>query len=202
MHAGCSVKEFPSNPALQRTAAPPAELVRWPFLGATVRRQISADELATLYHDIGACIWQMQYLEDVLHTFLTMKVELKEPGKVPAEEAMALLAKHRRATLGTSIRTAETNNALPQELVHQLRLLKEERDWLVHRSMHQDGENLYTDSGRNAIFTRLSVLQDEISHLKAEIMNQVESFCSGHGLSSAQASSLAAKQITALRGEG
>lgn len=115
---------------------------------------------------------------------------------------MALLAKHRRATLGTSIRTAETNNALPQELVHQLRQLKEERDWLVHRSMHQDGDNLYTDSGRNAIFTRLSVLQDEISHLKAEIMNQVEIFCSGHGLSSAQASSLAAKQITALRGEG
>lgn len=167
-----------------------------------MRRQISADELATLYHDIGACIWHMQYLEDVLHTFLTMKVELKEPGKVPAKEAMALLAKHRRATLGTSIRTAENNNALPQELIDQLRLLKEERDWLVHRSMHQDGENLYTDIGRDTIFTRLSVLQDGITRLKTEIVKEVEIFCSGHGLSATQANSLAERQIAALRGEG
>lgn len=167
-----------------------------------MRRQISEDELATLYHDIGACIWQMQYLEDALHTFLTMKVELKEPGKVPAKEAMAFLAKHRRATLGTSIRIAETNNALPQELIDQLLVLKEERDWLVHRSMHQDGENLYTDSGRDTIFMRLSVLQDGITRLKTEIVKEIEMLCSSHGLSSAQAASLAADKIAALRGEG
>ena len=167
-----------------------------------MRRQISADELATLYHEIGACIWQMQYLEDVLHTFLAMKIELKEPGKVPAKEAMALLAKHRRATLGTSIKTAEANNALSQELIDQLRALKEERDWLVHRSMHQDGETLYTDDGHNALFARLSGLQSEVTRLKSKIMNEVEIFFFGFGLSSAHANSLAARQIAALRGEG
>ena len=131
-----------------------------------MQRQISEDELAKLYHDIGACIWQIQYLEDVLHTFLTMKVELKEPGRVLQKEAMALLAKHRRATLGTSIRTAEVNNALRQELIDQLRSLKDERDWLVHRSMHQDGENLYTDSGRGTVFARLTMLQNESTRLR------------------------------------
>lgn len=166
-----------------------------------MRRQISEDELALLYHEIGACIWNMQYLEDVLHTFLTLKVELKKPGMVSATETMDLLAKHRRATLGTSLKTAETKSALPQELIDQLKSLKEERDWLVHRSMHQDGKNLYTDSGRHIFFTRLSVIQDEVSRLKAELLKECIDFCSGHGISSEEASSLAAKQIAILRGQ-
>lgn len=167
-----------------------------------MRRQISEDELAKMYHDIGACVWQIQYLEDVLHTFLTMKIELKEPGRVPHKEAMALLAKHRRATLGTSIKTAEANSALRRELLDQLRSLKDERDWLVHRSMHQDGDNLYTDSGRGTVFTRLTALQNDSIHLKMEIMNEVEILCSERGLSSAQANVLAMRRIAALRGEG
>ena len=166
-----------------------------------MRRQISADELATLYHDIGACIWQMQYLEDVLHTFLTMKLELKEPGKVSAQEAMVLLAKHRRATLGTTIKVAENNSALPSLLIDQLRTLKEERDWLIHRSMHQNGSSLYTEDGRNKLFARLALLQNDIVHLKVKIIKEVEIFCSGHGISSIQAKSLAEKNILALRGE-
>lgn len=167
-----------------------------------MRRQITAEELAALYHDVGACIWHIQYLEDVLQTFLTIKVEIKKPGKVEMSEAMAVLDKHRRATLGTAIRTAENAKALPQELIKQLRSLKDERDWLVHRSMHQDGDGLYTDHGRQAVFSRLALLQEQTIHLKSQIMSEVEAFCSGHGISSAEANALAEKQIASLRGEG
>jgi hypothetical protein len=167
-----------------------------------MRRQITAEELTALYHDVGACIWHIQYLEDVLHTFLTIKVEIKEPGNIEKNEAMALLDKHRRATLGTAIRTAENARVLPQELIDQLRSLKDERDWLVHRSMHQDGDGLYTDYGRKAVFSRLALLQEQTIRLKSQIMSEVEAFCSGHGISSAEANALAKKQIAALRGKG
>jgi hypothetical protein len=152
-----------------------------------MRHQISADELASLYHDIGACIWHMQYLEDALHTLITLKVEIKKPGGASPQEAMNLLAKHRRSTLGTALKTAETNEALPQPLMDQLRGLKEERDWLVHRSMHQGGAHLYTDDGRKVIFARLSAIQSNIGQLKGEIINEISTFCSGHGISPAQA---------------
>ncbi|MGN7725441.1 hypothetical protein ACTJIL_06420 [Luteimonas sp. 22616] len=167
-----------------------------------MRRQITADELATLYHEIGACIWHMQYLEDALHNFLTMKVELRAPGLVEEQEALALLAKHRRATLGTALRTAETSGALPAPILLQLRALKEERDWLVHRSMHQDGNNLYTDHGRGTVFDRLSDIQSRTFHLKEQIVKEIEAFCTEHGISSSEADEAAKEQVAALRGEG
>lgn len=167
-----------------------------------MRRQITEEELAALYHDMGACIWHIQYLEDVLHNLLTMKVEIKEPGKVEKSVAMALLAKHRRATLGTAIRTAENFRALPQELVAQLRSLKEERDWLVHRSMHQDGDGLYTSDGRDAVFCRLALLQQKTIRIKSQLVSEVEAFCASHGISSKESNDLAEKQIAGLRGEG
>lgn len=167
-----------------------------------MRRQISADELATLYHGIGACIWQMQYLEDVLHTFLTMKIELREPGRIAQKEAMELLAKHRRATLGTALKTAETAKVLPSELVKQLRELKSDRDWLVHRSMHENGADLYTDHGRRAIFARLDDIQERTIRLKASVVEQLEIFFDGHGLSASKVNAMARQQIAELRGEG
>ena len=167
-----------------------------------MRRQISADELAALYHEIGACIWQMQYLEDALHTFLTMKIELKEPGRIAQKEAMELLAKHRRATLGTALKTAETAGALTSELIEQLRSLKADRDWLVHRSMHENGADLYTDHGRDAIFARLDDIQNRTIRLKASVVGQLETFFDSHDLSASKANAMARQQIDELRGEG
>jgi len=166
-----------------------------------LRRPITADELAILFHDIGACIWHMQYLEDVLHTFLALKVDLRVPGAVAEEEAKRLLAKHRRGTLGTSIRTAKTNGALPTSLLETLEKLKDERDWLVHRSWNEDGDGLYTDEGRIYIFERIRGIEQRIKDVKAEIVKELEQFCTALGVSVPQAEALAVKQVRALRGE-
>ena len=75
-------------------------------------RQITSDELAELYQLIGAAIWNIQYLEDVLHTLLALTIEVRMPGRLEEEEAYKQLAKHRRANLGSSLRVAERNAAL------------------------------------------------------------------------------------------
>lgn len=72
-----------------------------------MRRQMHPEELETLYRSIGKCIWHIQYVEDALHTLLTLKIEIKTPGAVPEDKAYELLKKHRRATLGTALRTAK-----------------------------------------------------------------------------------------------
>jgi hypothetical protein len=166
-----------------------------------MRRQLNSEELDELYRHVGRCILHLQYLEDVLHTFLTMKIEIREPGRVSVEEANELLSKHRRANLGTALGTASKRNALPPDLLEKLRSLKEERDWLVHRLMHQNGDTLYTDEGRNAVFGRLGSLMQNTRHLKKLLSAEAESFCAGHGLSSEQAEALASAKIARLKGD-
>lgn len=166
-----------------------------------MRRQLTADELDALYRGVGRCIWHIQYLEDVLHTYLTLKIEIREPGRILEKEARELLAKHRRASFGTSLKTAENHAALPSELLAELRTLKEERDWLVHRSMHQDGGLLYTDEGRNAVFARLDTLMERTLELKGKVVAETMAFCAGHGISSQHAEQLAREQIARLRGD-
>lgn len=165
-----------------------------------MRRQIYPEELETLYHSIGKCIWHIQYVEDALHTLLTLKVELKTPGSMPEEKAYELLKKHRRATLGTALRIAKENTSLPQELFVRLSSLKEERDWLVHRSQHQDGDNLYTDTGRQATFQRLDTLQEEAISLQSAIAEQIHIYAESHGVSSEKAEEIARQKIAALEG--
>ncbi len=166
-----------------------------------MRRQINAEELNELYRSVGQCIWHMQYLEDVLHTLLTLKIEIRQPGRVSVEEANILLAKHRRASLGTALGTAEKHKALPERLLDMLRELKEERDWLVHRSVNQDGNMLYTSEGRSAVFGRLKTLMEDTLLVKNLISAEVVAFCAEHGISAAKIEATALQKIAGLKGE-
>ena len=166
-----------------------------------MRRQLTADELDALFQSIGRCIWHIQYLEDVLHTHLTLKIELREPGRVTEEEAREMLAKHRRATLGIALKTAKKHNALDPKLLNDLENLKDDRNWLVHRSMDQDGDSLYTDEGRYAVFTRLESLMDTTLNLKKRLLAETEAFCSSHGVSPQQAGKIGQQIIARLKGD-
>ena len=166
-----------------------------------MRRLMNSEELEALYSAVGKCIWNIQYLEDVLHTYLAMKVDLHGQAPLSEDKAYEILSKHRRANLGTALGTAERNNVLPTALLADLRTLKEERDWLVHRSMHQDGEKLYTDEGRTMVFRRLEGLMLNSISLKKGLMLEVDKFCESRGISPAKAAALAEKQLKRRRGE-
>lgn len=111
-------------------------------------RQISADELQVFFKLIGSGIWHLQHVEDALSTYITVRAEIKERGGTSAENAKLLLSKHRRNTLGTSIRIAKDRQVLDLELLTMLVAFKIERDWLVHRSLHENGDDLYLNSDR------------------------------------------------------
>lgn len=166
-----------------------------------MRRQMNHAELDELYRGVGRCIWHLQYLEDGLHTLLVLKIDIRTPERVSQQEANELLAKYRRASLGTALGTAEKHGALPADLLSKLRSLKEERDWLVHRSMHQDGDDLYTDKGRAAVFSRLEALMGDILSIKILVLAGVESFTSAHGVSQVQIEATARQKIARLKGD-
>jgi hypothetical protein len=167
-----------------------------------VRRQITPDELQHLYASIGRCVWNLQYVEDALTTLIAMKVEVKSPGRVPVKEAQDFLAKHRRNTLGTSMKIVRERSVVNSELLGRLSLLKEERDWIIHRSQQTHGDRLYTDDGRREMFSRLEAFEEEALSLQKLVLAEINTFLVGHGLDVAAAERMAAQNVGRLRGGG
>ena len=152
-------------------------------MGDALKLEMSSKVQDDLYWAIGKCVWHVQYLEDVLHSYLTLKIEIRERARVSKAEALQLLAKHRRATLGTALGIAEKHSALPAELVTDLRALKDERDWLVHRSMHQDSYKLKSKEGQKEFFGRLADFLEATVEIKARLFFETKAFCESHGIS-------------------
>lgn len=76
-----------------------------------MRRQVTADELEIFYQKIGAAIWHIQYLEEILVTFLVLKT-LSEKQPATEQEAIELKKKHHQDSLGTLI-----NSCTKQEII-------------------------------------------------------------------------------------
>lgn len=147
------------------------------------RSPINEEELQIFFMLIGSGIWYLQHVENALNTCITVKGEIKELGAVDAEIGEALLAKHRRNTLGTSIRIAKDMEILSVELMVALEEFKEERDWLVHRSMNQNSDDLYLNSGRSTLITRLHKFTEEARQLQKLIAIELEDFVASKGVS-------------------
>jgi len=111
-----------------------------------MRRQMTAGELEDFYRRIGAAIWRLQYLEDILVNFLTLKLVHERRcagGTVAMAEAQAQLAEKRKLTLGPLIESCVSKKIISRERVQRFEAFKAERHWLVHRSMIENGDDLY-----------------------------------------------------------
>lgn len=167
-----------------------------------VRRQINAEELQKLYASIGEGIWHLQNVEDTLHTYITIKRDIKVRGSMPPEKAEAILMKHRKNTLGTSLRISREAKILSPSLQERLDNFKEERDWLVHRSVHQYREDLYVDDKRFALMRRIQGFSEEATILQKLIAKELEDFVVAQGVSREWIFGEAQQKINKLEGEG
>lgn len=147
------------------------------------RRQISAEELQVFFKLIGSGIWYLQHVEDALSTYITVKAEIKERSGTSADNAERLLSKHRRNTLGTSIRIAKDRQVLDTELLTMLEAFKLERDWLVHRSIDENGDDLYLNSHRPRLLRRLNKFSEDARRLQRLIAQELEDFVVSKGVS-------------------
>jgi hypothetical protein len=147
-----------------------------------MRRQISSEELHTLYSLIGEGIWHLQNVEEILDVYITLKGNVKKRGSMPEEKAEKILAKHRRNTLGSSIKAATKLHVLSEKLQEQLKLFKKERDWLVHRSVYQHRADLYDDEKRSSLFTRIGTFNEEAIMIIKILATELEEFVVSQGV--------------------
>lgn len=58
---------------------------------------------------------------------------------------------------------------------------KEKRDWLVHRSVYQNGTDLYVNEKREALMNRTQAFSKEAKTLQKLIASELEVFVVSHG---------------------
>jgi len=165
------------------------------------RRRINDEELAILFNLIGQGIWYLQYMEDALHTFITLKVDIKKIGSVNEKEGEKYLSKRRSNTLGVSLKVAKENHILSKELETRLELFLGERNWLVHRSVNQNGDDLYLDFTRNKLIARIEEFVSEAQILHKVFGKEIEKFTTSQGLSQKWVEETAKNEIAQLRGK-
>lgn len=165
------------------------------------RRQINEGELQVLYSSIGRGIWHLQDLEDALHTCITVKHDIKVRGSVPPGKAEAILLKNRSYTLGKSLNIAREKHILNTSLQERLDTFKEERDWLVHRSVYQNSQDLYVEDTRLALIVRIQMFCEEALLLQKLIARELEDFVVAQGVSRKHIMDIAEENLRKLKGE-
>lgn len=166
-----------------------------------MQHHIHPDERHELFTSLGKAVWYLQYVEDALHTFLTVKVDIKTPGAVTLEQGKQQLEKNRRSTLGTTLRIAREQHLLSVELQTCLDVFKEERDWLVHRSLSQHGDDLYAPEKRASLLARIADFSRNARQLHKLIYAEAEVFAAGQGISQEWIQHEAEQSLQRLHGE-
>jgi hypothetical protein len=143
-------------------------------------------ELGEFYRRIGAALCHLQYLEDVLVTFLAMKIIHERRGAghtFTTSDAQTLLTEKRRIlTLGPLIDSCISQKIVRHEHQGRFKAFKRERDWLVHRLIIVSGDDLYVAATRHAVFSRITAIQKEAILLKKIAVADLEGWGAAHGV--------------------
>ena len=113
---------------------------------------------------------------------------------------MELLAKNRGNVLGRSIKDAKEAQVFSLSLQERLEKFKEERNWLVHRSVYQNRNDLYVDEFRFALMERIKAFSDEAIYLQKIIAAELEDFVVSQGVSKELIGQQAEQKIKELKG--
>ena len=163
-----------------------------------MQRQINQEELTVFYHEIGAAVWLIQYLEDILVKYLVAKRLKGQP--ITESDASLLLEKERKRTLGAKYKSAKIEGIIPTNLEGRFDKLLEERNWLIHESWYESGSNLYNDTMRERMIYRISQIQEETVQLQQLMFNEFISFFKTAGCDVDLAFRMGKEKIRKLKG--
>ncbi|MGE0273714.1 MAG: hypothetical protein AB7M05_20995 [Alphaproteobacteria bacterium] len=124
---------------------------------------LNQDRLQEFYTAVGAAVWHLQFLEDVLVTYVAARLKLG--GRGAGKVGLEVLDEQRQRTLGELVRDAKSGGILVGRIEEAFEVLAE-RNWLIHRSMHEVSDGLYNDSSREAAISRVRTLADKSISLK------------------------------------
>lgn len=167
-----------------------------------MRRRINQDELTYLYHRIGKAVWHLQYVEEALGYLYIIKGVVVEPYSISKEDAEQKLRKTQTNTLGSLLAAIEKRSLIKDPLLTDLKDFNKVRRWLIHKSLIESGDDLYTESGRKRTFDTIEKFIKEAVRLQKRVSSETTTYCASKGISETWINSKAKHEIRKLRGGG
>lgn len=143
-------------------------------------RPANSDEV-NLYSLIGEALCTIQFLEDALNHSIILKNDVKKPYSVPLKKANELLDGYRTYTLGRAVKLAKKKGLYHESLQHELELFLLERNWLVHKSMHQIISG-YSERGNYRFFEKIKGITEQAHSLTLSLERDLIEFSISKGL--------------------
>lgn len=139
-------------------------------------------DVTSLYCLIGEAICMIQHLEGALSVLITLKKDVKYPHRISKEEAKVFLEKCRLLTLGKAINLAKKTNLFSVTLCSSLEEILKERNWLVHKFLHDYLDNAHITSTIDGFVNKIKTISDEAKRLQEAIEADLIAFSESTGI--------------------
>jgi hypothetical protein len=144
---------------------------------------VTAEQFRDVISEVGHVVWQIQVLEGVLGSYLVLVHKASAASARADVEAM--FVKTGKQTLGTLLKAIRDTGGIAP-LVPRLEKFVDERNWLVHRSRHEDRRALYSEAARVALIERITTLGNEALSLMTLFQQAIEDHLVARGMSKAE----------------
>lgn len=145
---------------------------------AILKQSLSLKKQATtLYVLLGSAVWSIQHLEDALNT----AIAIKNPKATNRAEGDKIRNSNRELPLGKAIGRAEKEKTFDQAFQEKLKRFLAERNWLIHRCMHESVDDVGMVVDEDKLFSRIKNIELTALSLKEEIEFDMLNFCSSKG---------------------
>ncbi|MCB9990715.1 MAG: hypothetical protein H6867_04975 [Rhodospirillales bacterium] len=131
----------------------------------------------TLYTVLGSAVWSIQHLEDALNT----AIAIKNPKATNRAEGDKIRNSYRELPLGKAIGCADKEKIFDEVLQKKLKSFLAERNWLIHRCMHESVDEIGSILDEKQLFTRIRNIDLTAISLKEAIEIDILKFCSSKG---------------------
>lgn len=136
--------------------------------------QQQASELYTL---LGRAVWSIQHLEDALNT----AIAIKDPRATNRTEGDKIRNSNRELPLGRAIGRAEKEKTFDKDFQKKLKDFLKERNWLIHRCMHESVDDAGAILDEKKLFTKIRGIELTALSLKEAIEIDMLNFCEANG---------------------
>lgn len=140
-------------------------------------KMANQDEI-NLYIIVGEALCMTQHLEDCLSHSIIIK---KEPRNISRMQADGILEKYRTYTLGKAINFSTKNSLFSEEIQQELQDFLTERNWLVHKSIAHNRDDLAVLSKRNNLIQRVKQITNRATAIIHLLEEDLMNYCSSKG---------------------
>jgi hypothetical protein len=145
---------------------------------------LTAEEFSDFASFVGHAVWQIQVLEETaaVHLVMVHKVD----AKTARRDVESMFAKASKQTLGQLFGAIRDAGKGPQDLLARLERFVHERNWLIHRSRHENRKDLSSDARRPHLIARVNAVADEALALLTAFQDLMDTHLIARGMDRAR----------------